>query len=433
MNSLCMQTNNFQELLDKYLTGRLTEQERNKFHELLNDPEHTKQLAAIIDVELHEHAFDCEPDNNMLAAIQENLQASIHTEKARGAKIIRFTRRLAVASVFVVCLSGVAWWWLTARQPSKNEVAQEKTINKNSTITPGGNKAILRLGDGREIILDSAGQGTLVQQGQAKVIKSGDGQLSYQSADNVSAETVYNTVATPRGGQYQLILADGSKVWLNASSSLRYPTCFTGNERRVELTGEGYFEITSRLQDGKKIPFKVIIPAQPGAPGATEVEVLGTHFNINAYNDEAAVRTTLLEGSVRVRSAIGKQSAIGNRQSAINNQFEAVLIPGEQAVLASHSRFTIHDSRLTINHSPNLEEVMAWKNGLFQFKAADLETVLRQAERWYDVQFIYNGNIPERFSGQISRSANAEQLLKILELTGKVKFEINGKTITVKH
>jgi ferric-dicitrate binding protein FerR (iron transport regulator) len=440
MNSLSMQTNNFQELLDKYLTGRLTEQERNKFHELLNDPEHTKQLAAIIDAELHEHTFDSEPDNNMLAAIQENLQASIQAEKARRAKIIRFIRRLAVAAVFVVCLSGVAWWWLTARQPSNNEVAQEKTINKNSTITPGGNKAILRLGDGREIILDSAGQGTLVLQGQSKVIKSGDGQLSYQSTDNVSAETVYNTVATPRGGQYQLILADGSKVWLNASSSLRYPTCFTGNERRVELTGEGYFEIASRLGDGKKIPFKVIIPPQTGAPGAT-IEVLGTHFNINAYDDETAVRTTLLEGSVSVRSAIGP--APKREQSGKVNEAAAVLKPGQQAVIAMHSPLTIDPasaeamagkhSPLTINHSPNLEEVMAWKNGLFQFKAADLETILRQAARWYDVQFIYNGNIPERFSGQISRSANAEQLLKILELTGKVKFEINGKTITVKH
>lgn len=404
MNQLCMQTNNFKELLDKYLTGRLTEQERNRFYELLNDPEHKKQLAGIIDNELYEHTFESEPDNNILAAIQQNLHSGIQAERNKRAKVIRFTRRLAVAAVLVIAFCGVAWWWITAKKPAPDEIVQEKPVNDKNAITPGGNKAILKLGDGREIVLDSAGEGTLTKQGQSNVIKSGDGQLQYQSAGNAAAETVYNTIATPRGGQYQLVLADGTKVWLNASSSLRYPTAFTGNERRVELTGEGYFEVaTLRLRSGQKMPFHVQVTNM-------DVEVLGTHFNINAYDDEHAVKATLLEGSVKVKS-----------------ENSVVLKPGEQAALSGAH------SLLTINHSPNIEEVMAWKNGLFQFKAADLETVLRQAARWYDVEFVYKGNIPERFSGQISRSANAEQLLKILELTGKVKFEINGKTITVKQ
>jgi transmembrane sensor len=399
-----MQTNNFQELLDKYLTGRLSEQERNRFYELLNDPEHKKQLAAIIDNELYEHTYESEPDNNILAAIQQNLHAGILAERNKRAKVIRLTRRLAVASVLLIGFCGVAWWWLTAKKPAPNEIVQEKPVNDNNAIPPGGNKAILRLGDGREIVLDSAGEGTLTKQGQSNVIKSGDGQLQYKSAGNTSEETVYNTIATPRGGQYQLVLADGTKVWLNASSSLRYPTAFTGKERRVELTGEGYFEVAHN----KEMPFKVTTPPRPGGPGGADVEVLGTHFNVNAYGDEPDMKVTLLEGSVKVKA-----------------ENSVVLKPGEQAALASHSP-------LTINHSPNIEEVMAWKNGLFQFRAADLETVLRQAARWYDVQFVYKGDIPERFSGQISRSANAGQLLKILELTGKVKFEINGKTITVK-
>ncbi|HUP11938.1 MAG TPA: FecR domain-containing protein [Niastella sp.] len=405
-----MQTNNFQELLDKYLTGTLTETERNRFYELLNDPEHNKQLAAIIDKELYEHQFESEPDNNILAAIQENIQSGIQAEKAKRAKIIRLTRWLTVAAVVIIGFCGVAWWWLTAENPTQNEIVEQKPVNGKNAITPGGNKAILKLSDGREIVLDSAGEGTLTKQGQSNVIKSGDGQLQYQAAGNTSAETVYNTIATPRGGQYQLVMADGSKVWLNASSSLRFPTAFTGKERRVELTGEGYFEIQHLAPKGeqKKIPF--IVNVISGNGREAEVEVLGTHFNINAYDDEMAVKTTLLNGSVKVKA-----------------ENLVVLKPGEQAALAGAH------SPLTIDHSPDLEQVMAWKNGLFQFKAAGIETVLRQAARWYDVTFVYKGTIPERFSGQISRSANAEQLLKILELTGKVKFEINGKTIIVKQ
>lgn len=407
MNQLCMQTNNFQELLDKYLTGRLTEQERNRFYELLNDPEHTRQLAAIIDKELYEHTFESEPDNKLLAAIQQNLHSGIQAEKDKRAKVIRLTRRLAVASVLVIGICGVAWWWLTAKKPTQNEIVQAKPVNDKNAITPGGNKAILKLSDGREIVLDSAANGALAQQGNSQVTKTKSGELVYEvTAQNSGgpltthhSPLAYNTIATPRGGQYQLVLADGSKVWLNASSSLRYPTAFTGKERRVELTGEGYFEVARNTS----MPFHVQV-------NKMDVEVLGTHFNINAYDDEAAVKTTLLEGSVKVKA-----------------DNSVVLKPGEQAALmGAHSQ-------LTINHSPDIDQVMAWKNGLFQFKAAGIETVLRQAARWYDVEFVYKGNIPERFSGQISRSANAEQLLKILELTGKVKFEINGKTITVKQ
>jgi ferric-dicitrate binding protein FerR (iron transport regulator) len=408
-----MQTNNFQELLDKYLTGRLTEQERNRFYELLNDPEHNRQLAAIIDKELYEHTFESEPDNKLLAAIQQNLHSGIQAEKEKRAKVIRLTRRLAVASVLVIGICGVAWWWLTAKKPTPNEIVQEKPVNDKNAITPGGNKAILKLSDGREIVLDSVANGALAQQGNSQVTKTKSGELVYEvTAQNSGgpltthqSPLAYNTIATPRGGQYQLVLADGSKVWLNASSSLRYPTAFTGKERRVELTGEGYFEVAKNAS----MPFHVQV-------NQMDVEVLGTHFNINAYDDESAVKTTLLEGSVKVVK----------RETANVKENPIVLQPGQQAEMKPHSP-------LAINHSPNIEEVMAWKNGLFQFKAAGIETVLRQAARWYDVEFVYKGNIPEKFSGQISRSANAEQLLKILELTGKVKFEINGKTIIVKQ
>jgi ferric-dicitrate binding protein FerR (iron transport regulator) len=196
-----------------------------------------------------------------------------------------------------------------------------------------------------------------------------------------------------------LTLADGTKVWLNAASSLQYPATFSGKTRKVMLTGEGYFEVAKNTA----MPFHVQV-------NTMDVEVLGTHFNINSYANESAIRTTLLEGSVKVEE--GRQVR--------------TLQPGQQAAVVTN------DEMKVLDHA-DLEEAVAWKDGMFQFKGADIETVLRQAERWYDVQFDYKGGIAVRFSGQISRSANAEQLLKILELTGRVKFEIHGKTIVVKQ
>jgi transmembrane sensor len=410
-----MQNNNFQELLDKYLTGSMTEQEWMIFSDLLKEPEYKNRLNAIIDTELEEHAFEGEPDNSILANIQNNLHNQIQADKERSGKVVFYIKRLAVAAVFVVALLGVAWWWAASKKPARNEVARVNTIPAETAITPGGNRAILKLSDGTEIILDSAGEGELAQQGQAKIVKLGDGQLTYSSTKNAPGETIYNTIITPRGGQYQLTLADGSKVWLNASSSLRYPAVFSGKERRVELTGEGYFEVAKNAA----MPFHV-------QANRMDIEVLGTHFNINSYTDEPAMRTTLLEGSVSVKSEVGSRKSDKKAQTSdLRFQTSVILKPGQQAVLAPHSS-------LTTNHSPDLEEVMAWKNGLFQYKAADIETVLRQAARWYDVQFEYKGDISERFSGQINRNVNAEQLLQILELTGKVKFEIHGKTIIVK-
>ena len=278
-------------------------------------------------------------------------------------------------------------------KPSQDPIAEKK----QETIVPGGNKAVLKLSDGTEILLDSAGQGTLAQQGSAKVIKLNDGQLSYQSKGTVR-ETLYNTITTPKGGQYQLVLADGSKVWLNASSSLRFPVVFSGEQRLVELTGEGYFEITKN----ERMPFHV-------QANGVDVKVIGTHFNVNAYTDESATRTTLLEGMVSV---------------AQNNQTRT-LRPGQQAA--------VNNAGMVVLNDVDIEEVVAWKNGMFQFKSADIGTILRQAERWYDVHFVYEGEISkEPFSGQISRNVNADQLLKILEIAGKVKFEATGRTIVVK-
>ncbi|WP_436487527.1 FecR family protein [Chitinophaga sp. ARDCPP14] len=394
-----MENNIFQELLDKYLTGRMTEQEWKIFSQMLKEPEHESQLEAIIDTELKEHALEGEPDNKVLEGIQNQLQQHIKADGKRTPTFSLYLKRMAAAAVFALTLAGVGYWWFVLKTPLKNEVAQANVPDKNIPIPPGSNKAVLKLGNGTEVMLDSLTEGMLLQQGQAKIIKSGNGQVSYKITGTTPAEIVYNTITTPRGGQYQLTLADGTKVWLNASSSLRYPSNFSGKERRVELTGEGYFEVARN----ESMPFHVKV-------NSIDVEVLGTHFNINSYKDESVIRTTLLEGSVKVTS--GKQASR--------------LKPGQEASVIANGDIKLQDD-------VNTEEVIAWKNGMFQFKAADIETVLRQAARWYDIQIEYKGGISARFSGQISRSANAEQLFKILELTNKVRFEIHGKNIVVKQ
>ncbi|MEZ2445026.1 FecR family protein [Chitinophaga sp. RCC_12] len=377
----------------------MTEQEWKIFSQMLKEPEHESQLEAIIDTELKEHALEGEPDNKVLEGIQNHLQQHIKADGKRTPTFSLYLKRVAVAAVFALALAGVGYWWFVLKAPLKNEVAQANVPDKNIPIPPGSNRAVLKLGNGTEVMLDSLKEGMLLQQGQAKIIKSGNGQVSYKITGTTPAEIVYNTITTPRGGQYQLTLADGTKVWLNASSSLRYPANFSGKERRVELTGEGYFEVARN----ESMPFHV-------KANSIDVEVLGTHFNINSYKDEPVIRTTLLEGSVKVTS--GKQ--------------DSRLKPGQEASVITNGDIKLQDD-------VNTEEVIAWKNGMFQFKAADIETVLRQAARWYDIQIEYKGGISARFSGQISRSANAEQLFKILELTNKVRFEIHGRNIVVKQ
>ncbi len=390
-----MEHNIFQELLDRYLTGRMTEQEWKMFSRMLKDPVYKSQLEGIIDTELEEHALEGEPDNKVLEAIQHHLQENISTNRKSSRAIFFYIKRMAVAAAFVLALAAAGYWWFALKTPLKKEVAQAGTL----AIPPGGNRAVLKLGNGATLDLDSLGEGTLVQQGQSRIVKLSSGQLSYKPTGDATTATVYNTIIIPKGGQYQLTLADGTKVWLNASSSLRYPVSFSGKERSVELTGEAYFEVAGNEQ----MPFHV-------HANNIDVEVLGTSFNINSYKDEPVVKTTLLEGSVKVTS--GKQASR--------------LKPGQEASVIANGEMKLLDN-------VNTEEVIAWKNGMFQFRAADIETVLRQAARWYDIRIEYKGGISARFSGQISRSANAEQLFKILELTNKVRFEIHGKNIVVRQ
>jgi hypothetical protein len=285
-------------------------------------------------------------------------------------------------------------------------VVAKSTVND---VLPGGNRATLRLANGQVINLDSAANGSLATQGNATIEKLADGQIAYNIKGKGATEVMYNTMSTPPGGQYKLKLPDGTVVWLNAASSITYPAAFVGRERTVTITGEAYFEVTTlRLRSGQKMPFRVKVNNQ------LDVEVLGTHFNVNAYKDEPSIKTTLLEGSVKV---VKRQTTNGKENSI-------TLIPGQQAVDAPHSP-------LAINHSPEIEQVMAWKNGLFNFNKVSLQDVMKQIARWYDVDVVYQGEIrPKKFGGEIQRDLYLSEVLEGLKETG-IHFKIEGKKLIV--
>jgi ferric-dicitrate binding protein FerR (iron transport regulator) len=254
----------------------------------------------------------------------------------------------------------------------------------------------LTLADGRKIILDTASNGALAEQEGTKVIKL-DGQLTY-NIEGSSTQVLYNTITTPKGGQFQLELADGSKVWLNAASSLRYPTAFTGKERTVELTGEGYFEVVHN----PAMPFHV-------KAGEMNVQVLGTHFNINSYEDEPVARTTLIEGEVNV----------SKKEKAIK------LSPGQQAAFDN-------TGELTLNKNVNTDEIIAWKEGYIHFENADLKTILRQVARWYDIEIVYEGfNSNQTFFVILKRSNSLRKLLESLQ-DNNIRYTIEGKKLIVR-
>lgn len=334
--------------------------------------------------------------------------SNINTEKANyilqqlhqkinphPAKIVHtnWWKRIAVAAAIILFI-GAGTYYFVKNNGQKAIAKPNDTVATMNDVPPGGNKAILTLADNTSIVLDNAQNGTLAKQGAVTVIKLNDGQISYKG--NGNDKLMYNTITTPRGGQYQLILADGSKVWLNAASSLKFPNAFPGSERKVELTGEGYFEVA---HDASR-PFHVIT-------GKMDVQVLGTHFNVNAYNDENAIRATLLQGSIKVSE--GQQSV--------------TIKPGEQAIE--------QQSGLKVIGDVNLEETIAWKNGSFQFNNTDMAMVMRQIGRWYDVDVSYPKGIPaDKYWGSILRDQNLSDVLKVLKESG-AHFKIEGKKIIV--
>ncbi|HVV03758.1 MAG TPA: FecR domain-containing protein [Puia sp.] len=391
-----MSTDRLSYLLRQYLEDSLTKEEQEELDHLLREAHSGQMHAALEPLIAREQGL-----TDYQQADWEYLFQKIQNRASSRARVRRMTRGrwMAAAALLLLAASG---WLIYSRHDTVKSVAVSSPVAPRSEqdVVPGSNKAVLTLADNSTIDLDDAKNGVLGQQGNTQLVKNKDGQLTYHTT--AASPLAYNLLTTPRGGQYQLLLPDGSKVWLNAASSLRYPTSFSGKERVVELQGEAYFEIARNAS----MPFKVSIKSPKGQAPA-EIEVLGTHFNVKAYEDEPAVRATLLEGSVRVRKG-------------------GVALPLQPGQQASWTGTT--DIRIA---TADVEEAVAWKNGLFKFSEATVEDVMRQLSRWYDVEVVYTNGIPkDLFQGEIYRNVNVSRVLKVLEASG-VHFTVDGKKILV--
>ncbi|WP_158827709.1 FecR family protein [Mucilaginibacter lacusdianchii] len=329
--------------------------------------------------------------------LREDLQNRLRDNKVKPIK--RFYWGVAAAIIVLVGGVLVSINYLSVNKDATHHLAAGKNI-----INHGIDKAILILSDGRQIALDNSQKGTLFSQNHILVDKDEAASVTYKKDGTKSfgAAKIFNTMVTPRGGKYELVLSDGTKVWLNAASSIRYPVYFSGNERIVELSGEAYFEVAHN----KAKPFKVLSKGQV-------VQVLGTHFNINAYADEDAIRTTLLSGSVKV---------FGSVSSSASQKNGLVIKPDEQA--------TFKNNQLS-KSVVDADDVIAWKNGFIVFKNADIKSVMRQIARWYDVEVTYQGQpSDDTYSGEISRNADLDEVIKALKLND-INLKVSQRTIIV--
>jgi transmembrane sensor len=406
----------YQELAEKWLNNTISPQESDEFLQWYNSGQ---EKDIYIPRDYAEN--DQELKRRIFSEINHNISEPVLSTS------YRIQSWFAAAAAVIIAVFAAGLYFSSETNETKQYVA-DKVISEPKTVTPlksisqvseieeqesvmvndieaGENKAILTLGDGSKIILDDAKNGILANQGGNSVLKAAEGEVIYSFLSEIKdpltvdehTPVIYNTIETPKGGKFQIKLPDGSKVWLNAASSLRFPTVFNGSKRQVELKGEAYFEVSP---DKSKI-FEVNTRNQV-------VQVLGTHFNINAYLDEPTVNTTLLEGSVRV--------------SDLRTNISQLLKPGEQSQLSE---------QIEVINLKNTSEAVAWKEGYFQFDEADIKTVMRQIERWYDVSVVYEGDLPNyRFGGEIERNLSLLQVLKVLEKT-KVHFRLEGREVIV--
>lgn len=337
------------------------------------------------------------PDNfrwQLEQAIRDHEAHRQEREDADAPVVPLFRRyRWGWAAAILLLIGVGGYLWFQSRQQDGSAIVHNPQPSMND-VAPGTTKAVLTLSDGRQVTIDSTQSGQLAVQGKT-IVQQEKGAITYNDGTPGKAhKELYNTLTTHRGEQSPpLILSDGTKVWLNALSSIRFPVVFTGSTRNVEITGEAYFEVAKNTA----MPFHVAVKEM-------QVEVLGTQFNVNAYDDEAAIRTTLLEGSVKVVRG-----------------GTAILKPGQQAVVSSS----------ILVQTANTEQVIAWKNGLFDFNRASLQTVLSQLARWYDIEVKFEGNIPaQTFRGKITRDLNLSQVIQVLQEVN-VKFRLEGKTLIV--
>jgi len=386
-----MDQQDYIKLYEKFLSGKCTPEEKRLLDDYFDE-------FDLLDIPWNKEIGDQQE-------VEDKIFNNIR-QKVDSPYVLRRLKLKWIAVAASVLLFTFAGLYFLNHRDKKLTVATNKPLSLKNDILPGGNKAILTLANGKQIVLTDARNGTLAIQHNTEIKKTADGKIVYAinnpgTSANQNSGVQYNTITTPHGGQYTVILPDGSKVSLNAASSLTYPTAFSSDERKVELTGEAYFEVVHNPAK----PFKV------NSNGQT-VEVLGTHFNINAYNDERAIKTTLLEGAVKISK--------GSRA--------AVLKPGQQAQINNNDM----NAEININSNADIEEAVAWKNGLFMFDGDNIQHIMRMVSRWYDVEVEYKGAVQDDvFGGSVSRFENVSEVLKILQLTGKVHFKIEGRKIIV--
>lgn len=381
-------------LFTKYLSNQCSKDELERVFILIEKGSNKSEWDFVLAEEasrLVDSNHQEEMSLDEITRLHDRIQDTI---KEEGSKLKVLTGRnlywakIAAAAVILITLSVSVFYY------SRHDVMPDELVHD---IAPGGNKAVLTLANGKKIILSDAKNGKLAADSGVTVIKLADGKIIYALESGKVANAAFNSIETPRGGQYQVTLPDGTKVSLNAASSLTYPASFaTLKERRVELKGEAYFEVAK----DKKHPFLVKTENQ-------EIEVLGTHFNINSYTDEPMAKTTLIEGSVLVKAS----------------DTEQILKPGYQAINSMGGLRVVE---------ANVDEVLAWKNGYFMFDNEGIESVMRKISRWYNVDVVFKGNVPkDKFGGTVSRFENVSQVLRKLTYTDKVHFIIEERRIIV--
>lgn len=378
----------YRELAQKWLDGTITSAEKQEFAAWYN---------ADQDAPVNIPSAFAESEEVLRERILDKINSQIFKTSGSGKKALLWLTSIAASLLVVVIIAAIHFH--LKKQQSQPFAASHQKKTKVNDVAPGGDKAMLTLADGSKVVLNDAKNGLIANQGLTKLNKTNAGQLVYE-ADQSSKTTavVYNTITTPKGGQFRIVLSDGTKVWLNAASSITFPTTFPATERKVTITGEVYFEVAKNMH----VPFRVVT-------GKQEVEDVGTCFNIKAYDDERSITTTLVEGAVRISS--GQQSAL--------------LKPGQQANVSNQGLEPI--SVKTVD----TEIVLAWKNGSFEFESEELHAIMRQVARWYDIKVIYEGNVkPRRFTASVPRNVNLSKLLEMLKFMG-VNFRIDGQTVVV--
>lgn len=417
-----MELSRLQYLLKRYVDDNASQDEKSELLTMLESENAEDAESVIVD----EIEITGEPSwseerleymvRNVLDADKTNTGATVIRMKPAKRGWIKY----AAAAAIILGIGIFVWNIKEKEEPSVTKV---NPLPLKNDVMPGGDKAVLTLADGRKIVLDSVANGIVAKQGDITIEKDNSKIIypSLREGQGVGSKAyAVNNITTPRGGQYQITLSDGTKVWLNAESSITYPTAFTERERerRVSITGEAYFEVAK----DKTKPFKVLVEKNYAGPGVgsknlegsnnLEIEVLGTHFNINSYKEEPTINTTLIEGSVKLTSKKNVHTSL-------------TLKPGQQGQMNAAT------NDLSLAAHPDVDKVMAWRNGLFNFNNVSLKEAMTQIQRWYDVEVVYEKEIPNiTFGGMIGRDLNLSQVLKVLKTAG-VKFRIEDKKVIV--